>query len=191
MISHSLDSLGEKQCSFTNGPKKKQNFQKDKLILPLLKSATFNSTFTPGLKDENLASTQVWTEASNFSKGTERGWLMAQWPVQVWSAQPAAQLAPASSTGTHPSGAAPWSLETGTPLAPSENRGHCTPLWLLIAKWGQELLSSFRYPLTPPPELLLKVSVCLGGKLNKAIENINIKYYIICPGLKRFWLSTY
>lgn len=66
-----------------------------------------------------------------------------------------------------------------------------TSLWPLTAKWGQELLSSFRYPLTPPSELLLKVSVCLGGKLNKAIENINIKYYIICPGLKRFWLRTY
>lgn len=46
------------------------DFQKDWLILLLLKSAIFNRAFTPGLKDENLTSTQVWNEASNFSEGT-------------------------------------------------------------------------------------------------------------------------
>lgn len=46
----------------------KRDFQKDWLILLLLKSAIFNRAFTPGLEDEDLTSTQVWNEASNFSE---------------------------------------------------------------------------------------------------------------------------
>lgn len=74
----------------------KWDFQKDQLILLLLKSIIFNRAFTPGLKDKNLTSTQVWKEAPNLSEGHRNG---AVPNIELWKPECKAHLT--STTGTH------------------------------------------------------------------------------------------
>lgn len=106
----------------------KWDFQKDWLILLLLKSTIFNRAFTPGLKDEDLTTLESGTKHRTAGQELRHGAVSTgKWPVPALASSARGSGAPSSSARAGHPQTWPQGPRWAPPLAPAANGGTRTP----------------------------------------------------------------